>query len=230
FLLCDMFEERGKNTFCEKSWGQECCMSSNGSVLQLIFDGKYEAIFSNSAIRNVFSASSVAEEDMESYLEKQILMYLDLFTIWKMSRENLNILIFFQTLPWWTLRCVNIHQQLLEERSPELFTLAQTCIRQKALFAGDEGWHLAVQFNLECAYTFLYYYEYKKAKQCFSTAKDIAKLQINLTGALGKRTRFQEKYVAQLILDVQRSEEFIPPHSELTPAPTPLENLTMVRI
>jgi len=34
--------------------------------------------------------------------------------------------------------------------------------------------------------------------------------------------------VAQLILDVQRSDEFLLPHSELSPAPTPLEKLTMV--
>lgn len=73
----------------------------SGSLLQLIFDGKYEAIFSNSAIRNVFSASSVSEENIESYLEKQILTYLDcstevdnverwksLFIIWKINRGN----------------------------------------------------------------------------------------------------------------------------------------------
>ncbi|KAM6082099.1 tetratricopeptide repeat protein 27 isoform 2-T2 [Chlamydotis macqueenii] len=239
-------------------WKQgEVAATESGSLLQLIFDGKYEAIFSNSTIQNVFSASSVTEENIESYLEKQVLSYLDcsaevdnverqrlifllgvaslqLFvqsnwtgppvqlkiqdflppallqkfsepkmlhaailkmlildgeSVYTLTSHPILLLIAriilvnsrhklasLQTLSWWTLRCVNIHQQLLEERSPELFTLAQTCIKQ---------------------------------------------------GALGKRTRFQEKYVAQLILDVQRTDEFLLPHSELSPAPTPLGNLTM---
>lgn len=74
-------------------------LPESGSLLQLMFDGKYEAIFSNSAVQNVFSASSVTEENIDTYLEKQILAYLDcsaevdnverwklLFIIWKSDR------------------------------------------------------------------------------------------------------------------------------------------------
>lgn len=51
-------------------------------------------------------------------------------------------------------------------------------------------------------------------------------------GALGKRTRFQQNFLAQLILDVKRKED-IPapePESELTLSPTPLACLPKVSI
>nr|DBA26826.1 TPA: hypothetical protein GDO54_011034 [Pyxicephalus adspersus] len=129
---------------------------------------------------------------------------------------------------WWSIRCVSIHQQLLEERSSELFTVAQASINEVPkignLLSKKGAQDLFLQLQLECGYLSLYFYEYKKAKEFLNQAKDLAKLKINLTGALGKRTRFQENDLAQLVLDVQREGDSILCKG-LTPAPTPVENL-----
>lgn len=135
----------------------------------------------------------------------------------------------FQLLPWWTLRYVALHQQILEERSPELLTLARSSmekvLKAEALFDGEAHRNLAVLFHLECGYTCLTYYEYRPAKDHFLQARELSRLEINVTGALGKRTRYQENFLAQLILDVQRKEGAQPPEAGLTPAPTPRESL-----
>uniref|UniRef100_A0A673BIQ9 Tetratricopeptide repeat protein 27 n=1 Tax=Sphaeramia orbicularis TaxID=375764 RepID=A0A673BIQ9_9TELE len=131
--------------------------------------------------------------------------------------------------PWWTLRYVNLHQQILEARSPQLLSMAQSSMDKGTdtkedlhIFTTDlKTLYLTIMLHLECVYTNLTYYEYQAAKEHMRTAQQLSGLTINMTGALGKRTRFQQKFLAQLILEVKRNrDQTAQTDSDASPAPT----------
>lgn len=129
-----------------------------------------------------------------------------------------------QLVPWWTLRYISLHQQILEACSPQLLTLAQSSIssvmKKQSLLKNHQN--LLIHFHLECVYVNLSYYEYQAAKEHIRTAQELSGLNINTTGAIGKRTRFQQKSLAQLILEVKRNQERADwTSTETSPAPTP---------
>uniref|UniRef100_A0A8C9ZWN9 Tetratricopeptide repeat protein 27 n=1 Tax=Sander lucioperca TaxID=283035 RepID=A0A8C9ZWN9_SANLU len=133
-----------------------------------------------------------------------------------------------QLLPWWTLRYINLHQQILEARSPQLLNLAHSSIDKvlKCQTVFSEQRNLAIHFHLECVYTSLTYYDYQPAKEHINKAQELSGLDINMTGALGKRTHFQQKYLAQLILEVKRKQpQPGQTDDEASPTPTPPASL-----
>ena len=62
-------------------------------------------------------------------------------------------------------------------------------------------------YNLECGFNYYQLYDWPMGQKCFEKAYSVSNLNTDLIGAKGKRTKYQQVDVAQLILKVQKSNE-----------------------
>jgi len=108
----------------------------------------------------------------------------------------------------WSLRCCTVLATVLEEKSDmlhnEIFSIVEWGLDQD--WGWDEKGVMKPLFMLECARFHSMYYRVKEANKLVEMAATLAGLQLSETGAMGRRTRFQEKDIAQFWVDLGTGE------------------------
>ena len=100
--------------------------------------------------------------------------------------------------PWWRLRIAFVHQQILDDQVPVSDTLLESVENSRPLFASDPD--LAGRLVLEQGLSQHRVSNGKSAAELFVRAAKATGLVYELTGALGKRTKFQQFELSQLVL------------------------------
>jgi tetratricopeptide (TPR) repeat protein len=103
-----------------------------------------------------------------------------------------------QSIPWWKLRVHIIHQRILDDpvSLPVDFRPSLEALRLTLTAEPD----LAGRMFLELGLLEHLYSQDKSAAEYFVKAARSTGLEYELTGALGKRTKFQETEISQLVL------------------------------
>ncbi|KAH0840213.1 hypothetical protein J3R83DRAFT_1217 [Lanmaoa asiatica] len=100
--------------------------------------------------------------------------------------------------PWWRLRASIIHEQLLDEAVPLPSDILGSLIPLTEHTTSDPD--LAGRLQLEQGLLEHIFSHDKSAAEYFVRAARATGLQYELTGALGKRTKFQQNALSQLVL------------------------------
>ncbi|XP_063359197.1 tetratricopeptide repeat protein 27 [Cydia amplana] len=102
---------------------------------------------------------------------------------------------------WWYFRSVVIHQKALEDNSATIYNELELLLAKLSNEANMlDNKRLAVLLQAEIAQAYLVYGRVQKVEEHLVKARELAGLKLELTGILGKRTKWQQTTLPQLAL------------------------------
>ena len=100
--------------------------------------------------------------------------------------------------PWWLARALFIHQRILDDNSDSLFTAILDNYKKMEVLALSPD--LKARLELEMGLVYHFYGQDVNSLSFFKAAQATTGLQWELTGVLGKRTKFQQQDFSQLAI------------------------------
>lgn len=103
----------------------------------------------------------------------------------------------------WYMRCLYVYQQILDEPSSTLYAefvrISDLCLTK---IESIECFETKASILLEICQTYVHYRRITHAEQHLKAAKSLLHIQLNVEGLMGKRTKFQQKSLPQMVLRV----------------------------
>lgn len=106
---------------------------------------------------------------------------------------------------WWYLRCLYIHQQILDEHTDTLYTAFGR--HSAALLEWPTDSETGALLRLEIVQGYLAYRRAWHAQSHLEEAKQLLGIELTVQGFLGKRTKWQQKALPQLALRVTATDD-----------------------
>ncbi|XP_022121980.2 tetratricopeptide repeat protein 27 [Pieris rapae] len=173
-------------TFCEKNWNPHADELSINNYFKSLWPSNLDAALKLQSNSEPVHSNIVCPELL--YFSTQVLSALCCI------QENL-------VNNWWLLRSKIVHQRVLEDKTAALYKFIDlTIAKLYNMFKSINDPRLQVLLYLEIAQAYVVYDRVEKVEEYLLKAKEMAGLKLELTGILGKRTKFQQEALPQLAL------------------------------
>ncbi|KAI8063451.1 hypothetical protein BC940DRAFT_307240 [Gongronella butleri] len=187
------------NVFVQLNWTGPLVDQTIYGLLNMDDEDKQQALH-----KQCLEAMSVDSEPVYHLTEQLAYLFVARTALKALAASSTDAL----TVDFWSRRAAFIHQQLLDEFTgtlqDEIDALTKSSAQQMQL---DTDKPLRVRHELETALIYSYYGHDKEAFDKMKQAQQSSGFQWSLTGALGRRTKFQTFDVSQLVILAESEQE-----------------------
>lgn len=234
--VVDILEGRYKNVIDDEVLSNYMKSSNGNDFLQMVHDGIENEVISFDTWLCVGIASLMQfiqynwtgpqNDDCVEWLKTQegvALQHLSLHDECNSNVKKPELLYFSKTIfsnksisecynscHWWLFRASYIHQLVLNEASAVIFNEIEQLIEkiEDSYLLEDE--YCNTSFYTEAIQFYFFYRRIKESKKYVEFAQKVTKLDLNLEGVLGKRTKHQQEEKAQLYLKIDTRKSPFP--------------------
>ena len=175
-----------------------------------VVEAPYLLLLARSIFSNLVSVITESISLPKSWMTSDTGSHKSMFKVTDLPSPFVSIISKLNTVALWSTRVVVAHERLLlgNEPSERLWVEVEAIFDRRCLVDFDmkdkgssvNSQQLKAMVLLEYGLASYYFEHAKKGKRLFDLAKETSGLSVEVTGSEGKRTKYQEKSTAQMIV------------------------------